>query len=305
MIQKNFALIRIFFITVATVLLISAKLCTNKFLFYLPLLALVVSGSIGIAHGALDWSLAKLWGLRSTARESVLFALVYVGCIAVTLIFWQLFPSLALLIFLLMSLVHFAHDWQKELRLRDSYLIGIAIICLPTINFHNEVRTIFELLLSGSDARLLTFFMYYMAIFSSFALGLTLIRLLLIGKHSWIVVEVVFLMLIGIYLTPIVYFSIYFCFLHAPKHWVSMRVIGLYTKLSQGIYSALWPTLSCMLLGILAVYYCSDINFNDALCKTVFIGLAALTVPHWLLLEIYSYRATSKINSHAVPNTHG
>lgn len=295
MIQNQFNRIRIFFILGATIFLITDKLYSGNNIFLMTFIALLASGTIGLAHGSLDWSLAKRWGLRTNSWQNVYFVISYVLCILVTLIVWYYIPRLALSVFMLMSVVHFAGDWRQEMGSVDAFILGLALICLPTLNFYSEVKSIFELLLSGHDATLFTDLMYYLAIISSGMLGLILVRLIWLGQHAWLVIEVLFLVLIGVLLTPIVYFGIYFCFLHAPKHWITMRQRGLYTRLSQGIYSTLWPTLCCVFGGVIAIYYlASTISFTDALCKTVFIGLAALTVPHWILIEIYGNNYAAK-----------
>jgi Brp/Blh family beta-carotene 15,15'-monooxygenase len=291
MIENQFRLLRIFFIVAATMVLIINQLHLDNVLFYLTFCSLLASGTIGLAHGGLDWPLAKLWGLRANRRDSIVFILAYLLCVAVTLAVWHFIPSLALLLFILMSVIHFAGDWREEMNSVDAYMLGIAVICLPTLNFSSEVSRIFALLLSDSEVAELITLMYYTAIFTSLLLGLKLVYLTCLGKHLWLVLEVLVLMLIGITLPPLVYFGLYFCFLHAPKHWVSMRKIGLYTRLTQGIRGTLWPTLLSIALGLVAIYYAGNtIAYTDALCKTVFIGLAALTVPHWRLIEIYGNR---------------
>ena len=286
--QKQLNLVRMFFIFLSIFLLIINKIYTDDTLALVTMIALIASGTIGLAHGSLDWPLSKLWGLRTTDWDSTYFVCTYILCILATLTLWIMIPILALIIFMLMSVVHFAGDWRHEMRPIYAYILGVAVICLPTLNFYSEVNHIFGLILSRPEATWLTTLMYYLGIITSVLLALKLIYLICLGKHGWVIIELSMLMLIGIALTPLVYFSVYFCCLHAAKHWLTMREIGLYTKISQGIYSIMWPTLLCILVGIITIYDSTRfISYHDALCKTIFIGLASLTVPHWILVEIY------------------
>jgi Brp/Blh family beta-carotene 15,15'-monooxygenase len=284
--QRRFDLIRMVFILVAMGALIHHLVQNEKKGITSIMMAEIIAGTIGLAHGSLDWSVAKLWGLRKTTQASVYFIISYVLCALMTLGFWQIAPCIALAIFLLMSIVHFAGDWQDELSPLHSYMLGTAVICLPTLHQGHQVQSIFTLLLSGADANLISAIMFYLAIGSLLVLGFNLPSLI---KHFWIVVELLLLIVLAHLLSPIIYFAIYFCFLHAPKHWQRMHQLGLYHKLSEGILSALWPTFVTVILGVLAIYHLGEtITYNDALCKTLFMGLAALTVPHWILIEIYS-----------------
>lgn len=288
MIRKHYIYVRILFLGAALVLLLTDLLFTHNALYSGIFVSLAASGTIGLAHGGLDWSLAKRWGLITNLQQSIIFILVYLLCIVLTLVVWYLIPSVALSIFLLMSVIHFGGDWQEELGLCNAYILGICLLCLPTLNFYNEVKSIFELLLSAADASWLANLMYYLAMTASPVLGLKLIYLTLRGNCFWMVLEVSCLILLSILLTPLVFFSIYFCFLHAPKHWITMRKLGTYQSFSQGLYTTLWPTLCCIIFGLMTFYYLTEtMNYTDSLCKTLFIGLAALTVPHWILVEIY------------------
>ncbi len=276
--------IRVIFLVAASFFLAVHAWFTEQLLT----VSLLASSIIGLAHGGLDWPLAKLWGLRATIWQSLYFAIAYSGCILLTCVLWLYLPLIALLIFLLMSWVHFARDWRAELSRMDTYVLAAVLLCVPTINFYLDVEKIFTLLLSRSDASLLIEPMVYIAYLSVCILLLKLIYWVCARQQGWIVLEVTTLIGLALVLHPIIYFSVYFCFLHAPKHWQVMRQLGVYHHLPEGLYKALWPTGCCVLIGGVVTYYVgAAVSFDDALSKTLFIGLAVLTVPHWLLVEIY------------------
>ena len=275
------------FIAGAVVCLLAKQLISD-YEVILSVIALIASGTFGLAHGGLDWAVAKLWGLRATSRASVYFALGYVACVFLTLVVWHCVAWLACSIFISMSVVHFAGDWRDEMPRLDTYLLGIMLICLPSLAFYPEVSRVLTLLVSSEAAQLMLDGMVYLAEVTSVWLMLKLIMLVWHGRQLGLAAELITLLLIGLLLPPIIYFALYFCGLHAVKHWQTMRAIGLYSRLHHGLYAAFWPTLCCAAAGLTFIA-CADntLDYDALLGKTVFIGLAALTVPHWILIEIY------------------
>ncbi|MFP4125779.1 MAG: Brp/Blh family beta-carotene 15,15'-dioxygenase, partial [Alphaproteobacteria bacterium] len=85
---------------------------------------------------------------------------------------------------------------------------------------------------------------------------------------------------------PLVYFIAYFCGLPSPRHFVeTLDQLGLGWK--RGIEAA-WP-LTALTLAFAAVAFAvlvvSGVRLETATVEVVFIGLAALAVPHMLLVE--------------------
>ena len=84
-------------------------------------------------------------------------------------------------------------------------------------------------------------------------------------------------------LDPILFFICYFCFFHSIKNYKESK------KLLSGInkrkitLAALINTILSIILGILIFFFIySDFNLQS-ITSLIFIGLAALTVPHMLL----------------------
>ena len=276
--------IRLVFI-LSTMLVLLLKHCLSGDLISLGLIA---SGTVGLAHGSLDWPLAKFWGLRPRLSKSLVFVLLYLLPVALLLILWQIAPLGSLCIFLFFSFTHFASDWREELPPLLRYLMGVMVISLPALHFSTELDQIFALLCSSAEAAKLSKILFEFGLLSTLILGLFMGYWAWTKKHLGMVLEWLFLILAALYLNPIVYFSLYFCCLHAAKHWHRMHKIGLYQALTKGIRLALWPTLVVVFSGLFILFYMNQHKgLDQSLCKTVFIGLAALTVPHWILLEIY------------------
>ena len=93
---------------------------------------------------------------------------------------------------------------------------------------------------------------------------------------------------LNIFLSPLVAFTIYFCFLHSVRHSLSLIYEFDKSEIKVGfnkfIKQALPLTLITAILFILSVYILTNFYvLNDAILKVIFIGLASLTFPHILL----------------------
>jgi Brp/Blh family beta-carotene 15,15'-monooxygenase len=84
-------------------------------------------------------------------------------------------------------------------------------------------------------------------------------------------------------LQPLVFFSCYFALLHSPRHLLDTAQ-GLGMTSLKRIYLATLPVLlATLLLAGLAYWLLPHIGMAARVVRIVFIGLAALTVPHMLL----------------------
>jgi Brp/Blh family beta-carotene 15,15'-monooxygenase len=91
--------------------------------------------------------------------------------------------------------------------------------------------------------------------------------------------------LLALVLPPLVYFVAYFCFLHSPRHLIeAARLVGIGSP-EQVIVRALPITCVTVIGAMIAVYLLPSMPLSTATIQVVFIGLAALTVPHMLLVE--------------------
>jgi Brp/Blh family beta-carotene 15,15'-monooxygenase len=286
-IAVEYRYIRIFFsiCSIAILLAISPVLQISTDKLQIFLLMFVIT--IGLSHGSLDWMLAKHWGLRSTIKQGIFFGLAYMVVASISFLTWQIFPASCLIIFLMMSMLHFANDWRNELSRRMACSIGIAVISMPAVRYHHDVGIILALLVPKSEAEMITMILRFLGWISILITTPIIISKTYTNSEWWLAAEITSLILLGLIVPPLLYFIVYFCNLHALKHWISMRDLGVYQHLSKALGSACWPTLICIIIGVAIIHESSNLNFSDALIKTIFIGLAALTVPHWLLLEIY------------------
>jgi Brp/Blh family beta-carotene 15,15'-monooxygenase len=98
--------------------------------------------------------------------------------------------------------------------------------------------------------------------------------------------------------SPLIAFTVYFCFLHSIRHIISLSYELNKNDFSNGIKvfvkKALPLTVVTIIFYLIAVVFLSkSYGLNEVIIKVIFIGLASLTFPHILLeylLEINEKR---------------
>ena len=96
------------------------------------------------------------------------------------------------------------------------------------------------------------------------------------------------ILLLNISFTPLVAFTIYFCFLHSVRHSISLIYELNKDNFKKGfknfVKKALPLTIVTGILYLISAYFLSNFyGLDDAILKVIFIGLASLTFPHILL----------------------
>ena len=99
------------------------------------------------------------------------------------------------------------------------------------------------------------------------------------------------ILILNYFLSPLIAFTVYFCFLHSIRHSISLAIeldpnsvangFGLFAK------KALPLTILTGVFSFIALYLLTNsYNLDSAILKVIFIGLASLTFPH-ILLEYF------------------
>jgi len=278
-------------------------LTINQFenLIISPLICLFLILSIGISHGALDNEKGKKFNQLYNIKKSYFFYLIYSLIGIGIIIFWLFFPTVSLILFLIVASYHFGKEDTGFLinnknasNLILYFLKGSLIIIAPLMFHFVETINIFKLLLVDNE----NFYLFLnfiednsiilIALFISF-----LSNLYYFLKDFKIINILIFLdffsiIVLNYFLTPLIAFTVYFCFLHSLRHSISLIAelnennfkSGAITFISKAIpLTALTAILYIISLYLLSNYY----QLNDAILKVIFIGLASLTFPHILL----------------------
>ena len=226
--------------------------------------------SVGIPHGALDAVI--LSSSHSQTPNSIIGIMcMYLMIMAVCYIVWYCISPLALTFFLTSSAYHFGGDWAHCATTR--MLIGSGI--LSSMYVYHPVETLHWLLLISP-----VFSLTYLHGISYvlFALSVCLIAIKLYqGQYAYL--ECVMLIFMSMVLTPIAFFTLYFCTLHSPRHYHSL-IERKYLTFSRVPLLAVF-TLATYCIGFITYYlFFTAFRFHDAMVSNLLVLLLILNIPH-------------------------
>ncbi|MDA7807457.1 Brp/Blh family beta-carotene 15,15'-dioxygenase [Candidatus Pelagibacter sp.] len=257
--------------------------------------------SIGISHGALDNQKGKKISQLYNIKKSYLFYLIYSLIGISIIIFWLFFPTVSLILFLVVASYHFGKEDTEFLISNKNvsnlilyFLKGSLIIVAPLMFHFVETINIFKLLLIENEK----FYLFLNFIEDNsillFALSISLLSNIYYFLKDFKIINILIfldffsIIVLNYFLTPLIAFTIYFCFLHSFRHSISLIAelneksfkIGTITFIKK----AMPLTVLTAILYIISLYFLSNFyQLNDAILKIIFIGLASLTFPHILL----------------------
>ena len=249
--------------------------------------------SIGISHGSLDnikgKKLIKYLGYRSMS----VFYLSYLLIVAVTILIWLIFPKLLLFLFLIIAAYHFGKEDSEFINQKKNFeliyfLKGSLIITSPLFFHKEETLAIFETLnFNISNNLIISDEILFILILLSLFSGIILSFKKSIEVKSLLLMDYLSIIILNYFLNPIIAFTIYFCFLHSIRHSISL-IRELNKNLIKGlplfIKKALPLTILTIFGYVISISILNNYNeFNEAIYRVIFIGLASLTFPHILL----------------------
>ena len=259
---------------------------------------------IGVSHGSLDHVKGKKL-LKIFEKDNIIwFYSIYILIAIIVIIFWILIPSVSLIIFLIVASFHFGKEDTQFLINENSYinqflffLKGLLIILLPLYFHFEETISIFKLLLIENE----NFYASLNFIESKKILQIGIILSSLSSiflflkdfelKKLTIFFDYFSIVIINYFFSPLVAFTIYFCFLHSIRHSISLMFEldknNLKNGLKEFVKKAIPLTLLTCILCVTAIYLLNNnYDFDSSILKVIFIGLASLTFPH-ILLEYF------------------
>jgi len=273
----------------------------NKNLIISPLICLLLILTIGISHGSLDHKKGKK--LLNTLKISNMyfFYLLYIVTGVLVIILWLILPSITLILFLIIASYHFGKEdtdflTNNNLNLNQLFyfLKGLLIIIAP-LNFHfEETINIFKLLfISGEKFYIFLGYIesyniipiiFILSVFSSIYLFIKNFRFI----NFTIFLDFFSILILNYYLSPLLAFTFYFCFLHSIRHSISLIFELDQNNFKKGFLIFLKRALPLTLITAILFLVCLFILKNyyvldSAILKIIFIGLASLTFPHILL----------------------
>jgi Brp/Blh family beta-carotene 15,15'-monooxygenase len=238
---------------------------------------------LGVPHGAFDVVLARrLFGVAEY-KGWALFSLCYFGLSAAVVGLWMLTPTLFLCAFLALSALHFGGDPGRGTSRLSRVLYGGAVIVLPALWHGPELGRLLALVAGPKSAAFVT------PVLSGLAapwLAVTLFASALRARRSPLAaVELAALAALSLTAPPLVAFTVYFCAMHSPRHILRTLARLPATEVRGALQTALWPTLAVLAAAAGVAGLASGLPLETRVMQVVFVGLAALTLPHMALLE--------------------
>ena len=266
-----------------------------------PFICLLLILSIGISHGSLDNVKGRKLFQIFEIKKFYIFYLAYILIAIIVIILWILIPYVSLIIFLTVASYHFGKEDTQFLIVENSYynqflflLKGSLIVFAPMYFHFNETISIFKLLFIENEN-----FYNFLDLIKSKKILLyciilsTLANILLFTKNFELKKFTIFLdyfsiIIINYYFSPLVAFTIYFCFLHSVRHSISLMSELDRDDLGNGfkifVKKALPLTIITAIFCAIGLYLLNNTyNLESSILKIIFIGLASLTFPHILL----------------------
>ena len=269
-----------------------------------PLICLLLILTIGVSHGSLDHVKGKkLFNILNISKISI-FYFSYILIAILVIIIWIKIPFISLMCFLLVASYHFGKEDTQFLMNENSYfnqllffLKGLLIIAAPMFFHFDETIIIFKLLLVDNEIFYSTLEFIEVnkivpiAIILSSLSGICLLLRKFEIKKFIIFLDYFSILVLNYYLTPLVAFTIYFCFLHSIRHSITLIYEIDKNDFKNGLkifgQKALPLTVLTAIFCLIGLYLLNNnYDFNSSILKIIFIGLASLTFPH-ILLEYF------------------
>ena len=250
---------------------------------------------LGISHGALDnikgKKLFKIFGYKS----SVYFYLAYIFISILIVASWLCFPNTVLFIFLVVASYHFGKEdtvfsFKRKFLISEFlfFLKGSSVILMPLLLKKAETIEIFRILnFNVFESSIFTVQFLIITLFLSFLSSLYISQKKNANLIGIMVMDFFSLFILNFFLTPVLAFTLYFCFLHSIRHSIKL-IFELDKSIKSGlrkfISRAIPLTLVTGVIFLLAIFFLNNFyKLDEAIYKVIFIGLASLTFPHILL----------------------
>ncbi len=250
--------------------------------------------SIGISHGALDNLKGKKLLKILKFKSIFVFYIGYITLSLFVILCWILIPTLTLTIFLVVACYHFGKEDTDFLVKKKSFFInllftlkGSIIIISPLLFNFQDTADIFKLLNFDITIFGINQIFLYSILFLSFSSNIALSLNQESDFKSLIMMDFISILILNFFLSPILAFTIYFCFLHSLRHSFSL-IFELSKNFKRGTFmfikKALPLTIVTVLIYLIFFYYLNNLFvIDETIYKLIFIGLASLTFPHILL----------------------
>ena len=244
---------------------------------------------IGLPHGAFDGAIANHLGAGRSFAAAAKFIASYCAAAGLVIAIWIAFPSVTLALFLIISMIHFGRGDASAKSgpvFMTQVLLHGGLPIFGIIYFQqSSVIPLFDALTNGASdlAILISKIMVPVLGLMAGLYGLMAFRDASLRARF---AEFILLAMAFAILPPLISFALYFCIIHTGRHMRRIWHVLASTPSPRGLYrQAAGFTLASWLVGGAAFLWLETGDLDAALLQVVFIGLAALTVPHMILVD--------------------
>lgn len=253
---------------------------------------------IGVPHGGLDGAVARRVGWPSGMLPWVLFHIIYLLLAASVAGLWWLYPLPSLIFFLGISALHFGSSDIRHVSSpssRDAWLPliahgGLVVIGIPVLQ-SADVEPLFAVLVGAENSLWLLNQIDQLRLPWAASLFAYLIYSIYQPRWRQSLLSLAVLIVLAYLLPPLVSFALYFCLWHSRSHMQRIwRSIAPDQRRRSASEAVAYSLLAYAAAGIYLVFQtnsapASVTAITPALLQLTFIGLAALTVPHMVLVD--------------------
>lgn len=240
---------------------------------------------IGIPHGALDIEVAATRFGQSSTRGKIQITTAYLAAAMLMALLWFAAAPLALMLFLVISIIHFSADWRTGVDPFLAFMVGWVLIALPALANLNAVSAIFSLLTGGQSGAIIAALLACSAVpailGSAVYIGLAFEQ----GRHGD-AIDLTCCLIAMAMLPPLISFALFFCCLHSPRHLVEAVKDAGEISLRQKALVAAAVMVFALGLGVLLFVLGDAASVDTNIIRTAFLLLSILTVPHFILEQL-------------------
>jgi beta-carotene 15,15'-dioxygenase len=238
---------------------------------------------LGIPHGALDTLFARrLYGIQ-TLWGWLGFSVVYLLLAGLVVGLWLVAPAGFLIGFLVISAVHFSGDPAAGTPQISRLLYAGTVLIFPSFFYGAEMSQLFSHLVGRDAAQAVSTGLGWLAWPWLVAICLAVLERL---RRDWLTaLEITAVSGLALLTPPLVAFTVFFCGMHSARHILRTAEYSGRSEIRLLAAAALLPMLGVVAASAGAWYFLQDTALDARVIQIVFVGLAALTVPHMALVE--------------------
>ena len=266
--------------------------------YIINILCFILIITIGASHGAFDKSKGKKILNHFKIRRTFVFYFLYITTIFSIILSWVYIPHILTFLFLLISVYHFGgEDLEYYLSYKSNFaeniLRGIIVLLTPLLIKTELTLYLFDLVglsFPASSFEFIQNYYYYLTSLLLCSVFYFSLKIKFLQMKLLFIAESLMIFLSFIYFSPFVAFTLYFCFLHSPRHYYnSVRDLrrnldfSSINQINKDILSLTLATICMFIVSFLFLYY--RYPLNESIYIASIIGLASLTFPH-IIVEL-------------------